>query len=90
MNKTLTTLFLLLSIPFISYGQGYVSTDYLSSSSFKDDNGNKYGSGNLMILSGRYTLPISAKQNVQGKSQLGQQRLIVAMEFSTMKQKQRS
>lgn len=52
MNKTLTTLFLLLSIPFISYGQGYVSTDYLSSSSFKDDNGNKYGSGNLMILSG--------------------------------------
>lgn len=67
MNKTLTTLFLLLSIPFISYGQGYVSTDYLSSSSFKDDNGNKYGSGNLMILSGRYTLPISAKQNDAGQ-----------------------
>lgn len=58
---------LLLVFPIASYGQGHVSTDYLSSSNFKDDNGNKYGSGSLMILSGRYTLPLSTKQNNAGQ-----------------------
>ena len=58
---------LLLVLPIASYGQGYISTDYLSSSNFKDDNGNKYGSGSLMILSGRYTLPLSTKKNHAGQ-----------------------
>lgn len=58
---------LLLVFPIASYGQGHISTDYLSSSNFKDDNGNKYGSGSLMILSGRYTLPLSTKQNNAGQ-----------------------
>lgn len=67
MNKTLTTLFLFFAIPLMNYGQGYIHTDYFSSSSFKDNSGNKKGSGSLMILSGRYTLPLSVKLNETGQ-----------------------
>lgn len=43
------------AISLFSYGQGYISSDYMTSSSLKDENGNRYGSGDLLILSGRYT-----------------------------------
>lgn len=69
MNKNLKTLLLLLFplLPVLGCGQGYVSTDYLSASPLRDKDGNKYGSGSLMTISGRYTLPISAKQNDKGQ-----------------------
>ncbi len=37
------------------------------SSSLKDEVGNKYGSGDLFKVSGRYTLPLSIKQNNSGQ-----------------------
>ena len=55
------------AIPLFSYGQGYISSDYMTSSSLKDENGNRYGSGDLLILSGRYTLPFAIKHNHRGQ-----------------------
>lgn len=48
--------------------QGYVNYDYLPSSSFKDKEGNKQGSGNLQKISGRYTIPLSRKLNGRNQS----------------------
>lgn len=50
-----------------SYGQGYISYDYMSASTLKDEFGNKYGSGNMQILSGGYNIPISVKHNDRGQ-----------------------
>lgn len=47
--------------------QGYVDYDYMPSSSFKDKEGNRYGSGNLQRISGRYTLPLSRKLNARNQ-----------------------
>jgi len=71
---------LLVILPGLSYGQGYISSDYMPASTLKDDAGNKYGSGDLLILSGRYTLPFSVRHNEKG-----QQPSIVPMAFSTTK-----
>lgn len=65
-SKKLTTL-LLVVVPIFSYGQGYISSDYMPTSTYKDDNGNKYGSGSLMIISSRYTIPFSIKRNDMGQ-----------------------
>lgn len=43
--------------------QGYMNYDYLPSSTFKDKEGNKHGSGDLQKISGRYTIPLSRKLN---------------------------
>lgn len=59
-NKTLLLL-LLASLSLQVFCQGYVNYDYLSSSSLKDKDGNKYGSGNLQRISGLYTIPLSRK-----------------------------
>ncbi|MDO4930413.1 MAG: DUF6268 family outer membrane beta-barrel protein [Bacteroidales bacterium] len=69
-EQLLTTLFIsvFLSLPVAIHGQGYISTDYLSSSSLVDDLGNKYGSGNLMMVTGRYTLPLSTKLDDKGRT----------------------
>ena len=48
---------------FHSYGQGYISYDYIPTSTLKDELGNKYGSGDMQILSGSYNLPLSVKFN---------------------------
>lgn len=45
------------------FSQGFVNYDCLSSSSFKDKDGNRHGSGNLQKISGRYTIPLSRKLN---------------------------
>ena len=58
---------LLVILPGLSYGQGYISSDYMPASTLKDDAGNKYGSGDLLILSGRYTLPFSVRHNEKGQ-----------------------
>lgn len=68
--KIISKVLLVLSfaaIPLFSYGQGYISSDYITSSSLKDENGNRYGSGDLLILSGRYTLPFAIKHNHRGQ-----------------------
>ena len=54
---------LLASLSLAGFCQGYVNYDYLPSSSFKDKEGNKYGSGNLQRVSGRYTIPLSRRLN---------------------------
>lgn len=53
-------------LPVTSFAQGYLRSDYLISSSLKDEAGNNYGSGDLFRVSGRYTLPLSVKQNDSG------------------------
>lgn len=45
------------------FSQGYVNYDYLTSSSLKDKDGNKYGESNLQRISGRYTIPLSRTMN---------------------------
>lgn len=63
MSKRILLAVLLASLYLRGFCQGYVNYDYLSASSFKDKEGNKYGSGNLQRISGRYTLPFSRKLN---------------------------
>jgi len=58
---------LLIALPMGSYGQGYISYDYMPASTLRDEIGNKYGSGELQILSAGYNLPLSVKQNDRGQ-----------------------
>lgn len=59
---------LFLIFPIKSLAQGYIKSDYLLSSTFKEeDKEDKLGSGDLMKISGGYTLPFSVKQNEQGQ-----------------------
>ncbi|MDH6303618.1 hypothetical protein M2459_000448 [Parabacteroides sp. PF5-5] len=58
-------LFILLSVD--CFSQGYLKSDYLFSSSLKNEEGETFGSGGLLKLSGRYTLPLSVKQNNKGQ-----------------------
>lgn len=53
---------------FCCYGQGYISYDYMSASPLKDEFGNKYGSGDMQILSGSYNIPLSVKVNDKKQS----------------------
>ncbi|MDL2299175.1 DUF6268 family outer membrane beta-barrel protein [Bacteroides sp. OttesenSCG-928-E20] len=47
--------------------QGFFKTEYTSASSFKNDEGDNLGSGDLLKFSGRYSFPLSVKQNYQGQ-----------------------
>ncbi len=51
------------ALPARSYGQGYISYDYASASTLKDEAGNRYGSGDMQIVSGGYNIPLSMKRN---------------------------
>lgn len=44
-----------------------VCYDYLSESRLTDEQGNGYGSGNLMLLSGRCSLPLSTRHDGKGR-----------------------
>lgn len=61
-NRVIWTV-LLVSLSLRSFCQGYVNYDHLPSSTFKDKEGNKHGSGSLQRISGRYTIPLSRHQN---------------------------
>lgn len=63
MSNRVIWIVLLVSLSLRGFCQGYVNYDYQPSSSFKDKEGNKHGSGNLQRISGRYTIPLSRKQN---------------------------
>lgn len=54
-------------ITFHVQSQGYLKSDYLFSSSLKNKEGDQFGSGDLLKISGRYTLPLSVKQNSSGQ-----------------------
>lgn len=54
---------MLISISLRCFGQAHVNFDYLHSSSFKDQEGNKHGSGNLQRISGLFSIPVSKKLN---------------------------
>ena len=60
-NSVILLVLWLAAWPFCCRGQGYISYDYLPESSLKDDLGNEYGSGSLMMVSGRYNLPLSCR-----------------------------
>ncbi len=47
--------------------QGFLRSDYLLSSTLKNKEGDKFGSGDLLKVSGRYTLPFSVKKNSSGQ-----------------------
>lgn len=63
MRSKLLLISLLASFRLSGFSQGYVNYDYLTSSSFKDKDGNKYGESNLQRISGRYTIPLSRTMN---------------------------
>lgn len=63
MSNRILLVILLSSLSLSGFCQGYVNYDYLPSSSFKDKDGNRYGSGNLQRISGRYAIPLSKKLN---------------------------
>ena len=64
MNKYLILLLSVLTVTSTeAFAQGYLKTEYMTSSSFENKEGEKFGSGNLQKISGRYTLPISFKKN---------------------------
>lgn len=61
------TVILLFSFSAICFTQGHLKTDYLFSSSLKNENGDTFGKGDLLKISGRYTLPLSVRQNNLGQ-----------------------
>jgi len=64
-------LFLLLTIPLTNIqAQGYLKTEYISSSDFKNKEGQNFGSGDYMKVSARYNYPLSIKQNDLGQAVL--------------------
>lgn len=68
--KTISVILLLLgglAVPQYCLGQASISYDYMPGSSLRDESGNKYGSGSMMVVSGRYNLPISVKHDEKGR-----------------------
>lgn len=62
MNRCLGVfLFLLSSLS--GFGQGAFDYEYLTTSTCKDKGGGEHGSGGMMRLSGRYTLPLSHRMS---------------------------
>ena len=64
---TILILSICIGLPTALFGQGYVSSEYLSSSSLRDEAGGRFGSGAMWRFSGRYTLPLSVKRNDRGQ-----------------------
>lgn len=64
---TILILSICIGLPAALFGQGYASSEYLSSSSLRDKAGGRFGSGAMWRFSGRYTLPLSAKRNDRGQ-----------------------
>ena len=55
-------LFLLLLVAAIDgFAKGVIKTEYMPASSFRDEAGNKLGSGDLLKFTGAYTLPFEAE-----------------------------
>lgn len=68
--KTISVILLMLGLFLGSQrclGQGYISYDYMPESPLRDDLGNKYGSGSMMIVSGQYNLPLSVRHDGKGR-----------------------
>lgn len=63
MNRKIILLVLLAGLRLSGFCQGYANYESLTSSSLKDKEGNKHGSGNMQRLSGRCTVPLSRKLN---------------------------
>ena len=60
-------LFLLLLVAAIDgFAQGVIKTEYMPASSFRDEAGNKLGSGDLLKFTGAYTLPFFAEAECIG------------------------
>lgn len=44
-----------------AWAQGFIETDYLTSSGMSDKAGTEHGSGDMLRINGRYTVPLSVK-----------------------------
>ncbi len=60
-----------------SYAQGYVKVENIATSKLKDDLGNHYGSGDMQIVKGRYSIPLYHRVLDNGE------RKVLAMSLST-------
>jgi len=68
MRIILSAVIILIIFPVKSLAQGYVKSDYVFSSTFKQkEQDENLGSGDLLKISGGYTLPFSAKRNDSGQ-----------------------
>lgn len=47
--------------------RGELSAEYLSASELKDKDGNAHGKGDMLKVTGQYTLPLSVKRDEEGK-----------------------
>lgn len=47
----------------LTSAQGYVSYDHFSTSTLRDDTGNRFGSGDMRTISAGYNIPLSMKMN---------------------------
>ena len=52
------------------YGQGHIGYKHISTSTLKDEWENEYGAGNMQVISGNYTFPLSEKRNQTGQLSL--------------------
>lgn len=50
-----------------SFAQGFLKTEYITSSALRNKKGEKFGSGDLLKVTGRYSLPLSVKRNEAGQ-----------------------
>lgn len=66
--KALYVLILLFSVVAVeSRAQGYLKSEYMPSSPFGYEEGDKFGSGDLLKISGGYSLPFAVKVNERGQ-----------------------
>lgn len=64
MIKVQLILFISLGVPYVGFAQGYLKTEYVTSSSLTEyDTGNKFGSGDLLKVSGMYNFSFFNKLN---------------------------
>ncbi len=69
MLKFIYSTFLMMLLFSITEGhaQGYLKVEHLTSSELKDELGNRYGSGDMQVITGGYTLPITFKRFDNGQ-----------------------
>jgi len=63
MRKTVIIISLALAMDGTARAQGFVETEYISTSDMNDKEGNDHGKGDMLRVRGRYTLPLSVNVN---------------------------
>lgn len=63
MSKTIFLFLLTLVLTMTAKAQGFIETEYLSTSDMNDKDGTNHGRGDMLRVKGRYTLPLSVSMN---------------------------